>query len=96
MTTISQPRAHTRVSPPPSVSWWHVVVTLEKGGYTHASIGAAVGRSRTTVTGWKNLEAQPTHVDGERLIALWRVVTGKAREDVPVRTEDILSAAAFR
>lgn len=80
----------------PGVSWWHVIVDLERGGYTHAAIGAAIGLSRTGVEGWKNRGAEPGHEDGERLIALWRVVTGRPREELPRKLDQILSAAAVR
>ena len=80
----------------PGVSWWHVIVSLEQRGYTHAAMGAAIGCARTTVEGWKNRDAQPGHSDGERLIALWRVVTGLPREELPLKVDQVLSAAAFR
>ncbi len=80
----------------PGVSWWHVVIHLEQRGYTHAAVAAAIGVGRTTVEGWKNRDAEPGHVDGERMIALWRVVTGKPREELPVKADQILSAACFR
>lgn len=81
----------------PGVSWWHVIVEMERHGYTHAAVGAAVGCARATVERWKNgYDIEPRHEDGERLIALWRVVTGRPREEVPRRTEAVLSAADFR
>jgi len=80
----------------PGVSWWHVIVMMEKSGYTHAAMGAAIGVPRTTIEGWKNRNAEPAHVDGERLCALWRVVTGRAAEDLPRKASHILSAACFR
>lgn len=85
-----------KIDEKPGVSWWHVVVVMERSGYTHSAIGAAIGVPRTTVEGWKNRNAEPGHVDGERLIALWRVVTGKPREDLPLKMSQILSAAVFR
>ncbi|WP_295539249.1 hypothetical protein [uncultured Pseudacidovorax sp.] len=78
------------------VSWWHIVVDLERHGYTHALIAAAVDVGRSTVQGWKNLDATPRHDDGERLIALWLDVTKRTRDDLPRRATDILSAAALR
>ena len=80
----------------PGINWWAVIVDLERGGYTHAAIGAAIGLSRTGVEGWKNRGAEPGHEDGERLIALWRVVTGRPREELPRKLDQILSAAAVR
>lgn len=80
----------------PGVSWWHVIVRLERAGYTHAQMAAAIGSTRGTVEGWKNKNAEPAHEDGERLIALWRIVTGQPRDELPVKQGDVLSAAAFR
>lgn len=86
----------TEIATLPGVSWWHVIVTLERHGYTHGQIAAAIGGARTTVQGWKNQDAEPGHVDGERLIALWRVVTGQPREELPLKAGAVLSAASFR
>lgn len=80
----------------PGVSWWHVIVMMERSGYTHAAVAAAIGVGRTTVEGWKNRDAEPGHVDGERMIALWRVVTGQSRDELPLKASHILSAACFR
>lgn len=84
------------MSSAPGVSWWHVIVELERGGYTHAATGAAVGVSRTAVESWKNRNVEPGHDYGERLVSLWRVVTGRARDDLPRKLDQILSAASFR
>jgi hypothetical protein len=80
----------------PGVSWWHVVTDLSKRGYTSAQVAAVVGCGGSTVRDWKNLNAEPGHVDGERLIHLWRVVMGKSREDLPLKASHILSAASFK
>ena len=80
----------------PGVSWWHVIVGLERNGYTHSAMAAAIGSSRGTVEGWKNKNAEPAHEDGERLIALWRVVTGQPRDELPRKIGEVLSAAAVR
>lgn len=80
----------------PGVSWWHLIVEMERRGYTHAAVGAAIGMSRSGVESWKNRNIEPSHEVGERMIALWRVVTGKSRDDVPVKASQILSAACFR
>lgn len=79
-----------------AISWWHVIVDLQRHGYTHGAVAAAVGVARGTVDAWKNRNCEPGHVDGERLIALWRVCTGLGRDALPLKTERILSAAAMR
>lgn len=70
------------------VSWWHVIVQMENRGYTHSQIAAAIGRPRTTVLNWKNCDTEPAHIDGERLCALWRVVTGRPASELPRATGD--------
>lgn len=80
----------------PGISWWHVIVEVERHSYSHGQIAAAIDSSRTTVEGWKNRHAEPRHQEGERLIALWAQVTGKGREDLPRKTGGTLSAAQFR
>jgi hypothetical protein len=72
-----------RIADQPGVSWWHVITDLERLGFFHGQIAGAIGAKRTTVLGWKNREAEPRHEDGERLIALWRVATGRTEEFVP-------------
>ena len=89
-------RARTRFADEPGVSWWHLIVEMERHGYTHSAMGAAIGAARTTVEGWKNRNAEPGHIDGERMIALWRVVTGRPREEIPRKVDVVLSAAQFR
>jgi len=80
----------------PGVSWWHVIVQMEKHGYTHSSIAAAVGISRQGVESWKNRDIEPSHENGERLCALWRVVTGLPAAEIPRKFVQVLSAADFR
>lgn len=80
----------------PRVSWWAIIIELGRHGYTSGNISAAIGCGSSTVRDWKNLDAEPGHVDGERLIALWRVVTGLPRDQVPMQDGGILSAATFK
>lgn len=85
-----------RTDPRPTVSWWHVVVSLERHGYTHSAIAAAIGSKRTTVQNWKNNNASPRHEDGEQLIELWCAVMQQGRDKLPMRVKHTLSAAQFR
>ncbi|CAN5715538.1 hypothetical protein BH10PSE18_BH10PSE18_08160 [soil metagenome] len=80
----------------PAVSWWQVIVDLERERYTHVAIATAIGSARGTVEGWKNKHAQPRHEDGERLIALWCVVKGRQRADLPLRRQATRSVAQMR
>lgn len=94
--TTAASRARARFADDPGVHWWAVIVDMEKRGYTHAAMGAAVGASRTAVESWKNRDNEPGHDIGERLCALWRVVTGRPREELPRKVGGVLSAASFR
>jgi hypothetical protein len=78
------------------VSWWHVVVSLERHGYTQSAIAAAIDSKRTTVLNWKNNGASPRHKDGERLIELWCAVMQQGRDELPLKVGQTLSAAQFR
>lgn len=82
-----------RTAPRSTVSWWHVVVSLERHGYTQSAIAAAIDSKRTTVLNWKNNGASPRHEDGERLIELWCAVMFKERNDLPMQVGHTLSAA---
>lgn len=71
--------------PQGSVDWWRVIVDLERHSYTHGTIAAAVGVGRGTVHGWKVLNAEPRHSDGQRILALWAAVTHKDASLAPQR-----------
>lgn len=94
--TTTASRARARFADAPGVSWWHVIVRMEACGYTHSAIAAAVGVSRQSVESWKNRDIEPAHEIGERMVALWVVVTGMPREDIPRKIDVVLSAASFR
>ena len=84
--------AMIRLSKTLPVSWWHIVMELERHGHTHAAIADAIDGNRSTVENWKNRGARPSHHHGERLIDLWKGVTGKSHEDLP-RQPGFVSAA---
>ena len=51
--------------------WWRIVTDLQM----HMSLEAifeVTGIPVSTLAGYKNLNAEPKHADGERLISLWR------------------------
>lgn len=64
------------------IDWFRVIVELcYSHGYTHETIAAAVGLSKSSVQNWKN-GASPKFEEGNRLIELWARVTGKGQETV--------------
>jgi hypothetical protein len=75
------------------VDWFRVMAELQAQGYNLANISAAISVPKSTMMGWRNLDAEPRHADGERLIALWCKVNGLPRDALPLNVEDLMSAA---
>lgn len=75
------------------VDWFRVMAELQAQGYNLANISAAINVPKSTMMGWRNLDAEPRHADGERLIALWCQVSGAPRDALPLNVEDLMSAA---
>lgn len=63
------------------IDWFRIVVDLERKGYSHIAIAAAIDVSKSTMQGWKQ-GATPRWEEGERLIELWVAVTTNGRETV--------------
>lgn len=69
------------------VDWWRVITDLSNKGMTMEAISGQVSIPLSTLAGYKNLNVEPKHADGERLLALWKrtmmppmpVVTGSVR-----------------
>lgn len=69
------------------INWWQIIADLSKKGMTMEVIGGLVNIPVSTLAGYKNLNVEPKHADGERLLMLWRrtmmpalpVVTGSVR-----------------
>lgn len=57
---------------------------LKRAGLSSMTVAIMVDRSKSTVLGWKNLDAEPRHLEGERLVLLWCQTTGLTREQLPV------------
>ena len=66
------------------VDWFQILLDLQRKGYMLVNISAAIDVPRTTMLGWRDLDASPRHQDGERLIGLWLQVTEHARTDLPM------------
>lgn len=77
------------------VDWPNVVAQLCARGQTVPGIAAKLQVARTTVLAWRDIDTEPRHDVGERLIALWCSSTGLPRTAIPMRKR-ILSAAAMR
>lgn len=71
----------------PCIDWFDVLLDLQRKGYSPATIGMAIDVPRTTIIGWRDLEASPRHDDGERLVALWCTVMELPRHELPTKQE---------
>jgi hypothetical protein len=69
--------------PDMQVDWFQILLDVQRKGYKLVNVSAVIDVPRTTMLGWRDLEASPRHADGERLIALWCQVTGQQRESLP-------------
>lgn len=54
------------------INWWQIIADLSKKGMTMEVIGGLVNIPVSTLAGYKNLNVEPKHADGERLLMLWR------------------------
>jgi len=69
------------------VDWWRVITDLSCKGMTMEAISSSASVPLSTLAGYKNLNVEPKHADGERLLSLWRkkcapavpVITGSVR-----------------
>ena len=59
------------LAPDQRYDWWRILQDLSMHGMTMEGIFAATGIPKSTLAGYKNLDAEPKHADGERLLALW-------------------------
>lgn len=65
------------------IDWFQVMLDISRQGYTLKTLSAAVDIPRTTLIGWRDLDAQPRHNDAERVIALWCQVTRNNPQNIP-------------
>ena len=66
------------------IDWPQVVADLKGRGYTTTGIAMRLRIPRTTIRGWTEIDGEPRHADGERLIALWCSCTGLDRQQLPL------------
>lgn len=67
------------------VDWFVVLADLMHCGFTLKSIASSIDVPVTTVTGWRNANAEPHHQSGEKLIILWCNATLKIRTEIPTK-----------
>lgn len=79
--------------------WWRVLEDLRVAGMHLEEVSAAAHIPRSTLAGYKNLDVEPKHADGVRLLDLWRdrmpreasppITGGSVRIDRRVQSEEM-------
>lgn len=59
------------LAPDQRVDWWQILQDLSMHGLSLEAISEVTSIPKSTLLGYKNLDAEPKHADGERLKALW-------------------------
>lgn len=80
------------VLPDLCVDWNEVFLQIQREGFSTRDIEQFTGIRRTTFLGWKNLDAQPRHPEGERMIAFWSQATSQSRVDLPMKSASVSAA----
>jgi hypothetical protein len=75
------------------VDWFRVLAELQGKGYSVTAVASAIDTPKSTVMGWRILDAEPRHAEGELLVGLWCQVMEEPRDALPLNVDDLLSAA---
>lgn len=75
-------QAATSTTTETRINWFRVFSDLKVGGWSLYRIEDELDIPKSTMLGWKD-GAEPKHYDGETIISLWIVVTGRARGELP-------------
>ncbi len=54
------------------VDWWRLLEDLRRAGLSLESISGATKIPKSTLLGYRNLDAEPKHADGSVLVSLWK------------------------
>ncbi len=71
----------TQARPVFPVDWFRVLVDLKRAGFSTYGISQETGIPKATIQGYK-AGAEPSHENGEKLVALWCTATANSRETV--------------
>lgn len=74
------------LAPDQRYDWWRILEDLRMHQMSLESISDATSIPKSTLLGYKNLQAEPKHADGERLIAVWRT---RMLPPLPVVTDSV-------
>lgn len=70
------------------VDWFRVLADLKRAGLSLRNIAALTGLSKNQLIGLRNQDAEPKHVAGEALVALWSQASSLGRASVPISGEE--------
>jgi ribosome-binding protein aMBF1 (putative translation factor) len=73
-----------RVRDPRQIDWAQVVEDIRAAGLSARRIAASIGVPRSTIQGYKHLDAEPRYEAGARLLQLWETRTGRPRSEAPI------------
>ena len=59
------------LAPGSRINWWQVIEDLRRTGLSVEKIAEAADIPKSTLLGYRNLDAEPKHADGEQLKQLW-------------------------
>ena len=69
------------------IDWWKLIEDLRRSGLSMEGIATGTFIPKSTLLGYRNLDAEPKHADGEQLKQLWlrRMVPPLPTQDGSVR-----------
>jgi len=65
------------------IDWFRVLMDLKRAGLSLETTALFVEMSKSAVISWKNLDCEPGHTSGERLLMLWERSTGMDKSAAP-------------
>ena len=61
----------TLLTPGHRINWWQIIEDLRRTGLSVEKIAEGTDIPKSTILGYRNLDAEPKHADGEQLKQLW-------------------------
>lgn len=74
------------------VDWFRITAELQSLGYSLERIATEIDVPKSTIMGWRTLDAEPRHAAGESLIALWCKAHDMPRDALPLNVGDLLQS----
>lgn len=59
------------LAPGSRINWWQIIEDLRRTGLSIEKIADGTEIPKSTLLGYRNLDAEPKHADGEQLKQLW-------------------------